>query len=67
MVRVAPAARYGGAVMTDLERGAMNALRKVFPAKEVNTCHFHLSKAVYSKVADLGLKVSESARVLPHA
>ena len=58
MLRVAPAAQYGGDVMTDLERGAINALKTVFPAKNVTTCHFHLNKALYGKVVDLGLKVS---------
>ncbi|KAF0286641.1 Ficolin-1 [Amphibalanus amphitrite] len=49
-------AQYGGDVMTDLERGTMNALKKAFPAKNMTTCHFHLSKALYGKVVDLGLK-----------
>ena len=59
MVRVAPAAQYGGSVMLDLERGAMNAIRNVFPAKELTACYFHLNKAVYGRVTDLGLKVSK--------
>ena len=57
MVRVAPTAQYGGHVMTDLELGAINAFKKIFPAKSISTCYFHLSKAVYGKVTDIGLKV----------
>ena len=43
--------------MADFERGIWGAIRKVFPGKVISGCAFHWSKAVFTKVQNLGLQV----------
>jgi len=45
-------------IATDFEKGAINALREVFPHVTVSGCHFHLSQSVLRKVNELGLKTT---------
>lgn len=48
--------------MVDFEAGLWKALRKVFPTESITGCAFHWSKAVFTKVQNLGLQVAYQER-----
>ncbi|XP_052119465.1 uncharacterized protein LOC127748746, partial [Frankliniella occidentalis] len=43
-------------VITDMEKGLMNAVQALFPATELRLCLFHLRQAAFRKIQSLGLQ-----------
>jgi hypothetical protein len=42
-------------VLTDFEKGSINAVKSEFPGAQSKGCHFHLGQSVYRQVQDAGL------------
>ena len=42
-------------IVTDFEKGAINALNDMFPLATHSSCFFHLSQNIYKKLQSLGL------------
>ncbi|XP_043235792.1 uncharacterized protein LOC122388635 [Amphibalanus amphitrite] len=56
-----PDTDFVGSILIDLEIAAKNAVRAVFPEKELKLCFFHMSQAVWRKVQELGLQAAYAA------
>ncbi len=46
-----------GIILTDFERGALNAYKEYFPNSQQKCCFFHLSQNFQKKLGEEGLKV----------
>ena len=44
-------------ISSDLEKGSLNAICRVFAESHVRACYFHFGQAIYRKIVDLGFKV----------
>lgn len=59
-------------IMTDFEKGILNACNEVFPTVPVSCCFFHLKQNVYKKIQSVGLQCAyndptdETIRVQTH-
>ncbi|CAF1545449.1 unnamed protein product [Adineta ricciae] len=42
-------------ILTDFEKGAVNAVKSEFPNAQIKGCHFHLGQSVYRHVQSAGL------------
>jgi hypothetical protein len=42
-------------VLTDFEKGSINAVKSEFPGAQSKGCHFHLGQSVYRQIQDKGL------------
>ncbi|CAF0868187.1 unnamed protein product [Rotaria sordida] len=42
-------------VLTDFEKGSINAVKSEYPSAQSKGCHFHLGQSVYRQVQDAGL------------
>ncbi|CAF1014859.1 unnamed protein product [Rotaria sordida] len=42
-------------VLTDFEKGSINAVKSEFPSAQSKGCHFHLGQSVYRQIQDAGL------------
>ena len=49
-------------IMTDFEKGLVNALKWVFPKSKVLDCQFHFAKALWKRAGKLGLRQKERKR-----
>ena len=58
-------------LMTDFEKGIINACSDVFPDATINGCFFHMSQSVYRKIQNTGLQdlynsIDREAKIFTH-